>query len=188
VRKLTDTEIDKAQEMRDDGLFYWQIGAVFGVGRNVIRRALNPAVGLHEKRYRDTHAVRIAEFRKGYSPEYRKTHKSEIATYRKRHYETNKEEYYANKAIRRAFIAGCLVGATAEQKAQINEIYRKAKEDPKVRCYICDELIVLGDRQVDHILPVSKGGKTRPSNLAIACSKCNLSKGAKTPEEMGMLI
>lgn len=33
---------------------------------------------------------------------------------------------------------------------------------------------------IDHIVPVSKGGKTVPSNLQVLCSKCNGSKSNKT--------
>lgn len=33
--------------------------------------------------------------------------------------------------------------------------------------------------QIDHIVPVSKGGKSVPSNLRVLCSKCNASKGSK---------
>ncbi len=29
---------------------------------------------------------------------------------------------------------------------------------------------------IDHIVPVSKGGKTVPSNLQVLCAKCNLGK------------
>lgn len=36
--------------------------------------------------------------------------------------------------------------------------------------------------EVDHIVPVSKGGKTDPSNLQTLCRKCNRSKGAKSME------
>lgn len=36
--------------------------------------------------------------------------------------------------------------------------------------------------QIDHIVPVSKGGKSVPSNLRVLCSKCNASKGAKYGE------
>lgn len=31
--------------------------------------------------------------------------------------------------------------------------------------------------QVDHIIPMNKGGKTVPENLQILCRKCNGTKG-----------
>ncbi len=39
--------------------------------------------------------------------------------------------------------------------------------------------------QVEHIVPKSRGGTDRVSNLTIACEKCNLKKGTKTAEEFG---
>jgi 5-methylcytosine-specific restriction endonuclease McrA len=35
----------------------------------------------------------------------------------------------------------------------------------------------------DHIIPVSRGGRSLMENLATACGPCNVSKGARTPEE-----
>lgn len=37
--------------------------------------------------------------------------------------------------------------------------------------------------QLDHIVPVSKGGETSLANLTVACRPCNLSKGDKTVAE-----
>ena len=42
--------------------------------------------------------------------------------------------------------------------------------------YMSDEVGL----HIDHIVPVSKGGKTVPSNLQVLCSKCNGKKGNKT--------
>lgn len=33
--------------------------------------------------------------------------------------------------------------------------------------------------EVDHVIPVSKGGKSEESNLKTSCSKCNSKKGNK---------
>lgn len=48
------------------------------------------------------------------------------------------------------------------------------------RCQLCGSSAKDGVKlHVDHILPVSKGGKTEMSNLRTLCERCNLGKGAK---------
>lgn len=40
-----------------------------------------------------------------------------------------------------------------------------------------------GDFHIDHVIPVALGGTNDLENLRVACSTCNLSKGAKSLEE-----
>jgi|AntAceMinimDraft_18_1070375.scaffolds.fasta_scaffold105335_2 5-methylcytosine-specific restriction endonuclease McrA len=148
----------------------------------------------HKEEIRIQHATYRKEHKEEihvYRASYRKTHKSEIAAYLKDHEEERRayrkdhsSEYAAHSAARHALIAGATIGNLVE----IKEIYRKAHDDEKVRCYLCEKLIPKRHRHVDHIIPLSKGGQHRPSNLAIACDKCNLMKSAKMPEEVGVLI
>ena len=49
------------------------------------------------------------------------------------------------------------------------------------RCVYCGSST--GPFEVDHVLPLSKGGESTPENLAIACRPCNRSKGSKTCDE-----
>jgi len=130
--------------------------------------------------YYRAHREEIAER----AAEYRELHKTEIAQYQHEHL----PEHAACIAKRRALKAGTLIKATPEQLEEIKDIYRKAREDPKVRCYICGKLIPLGEREVDHIIPVSKGGSSLPSNLAVAHTSCNRKKAARLPEDIGLLI
>lgn len=52
------------------------------------------------------------------------------------------------------------------------------------RCVICGRGAEDGVKlHVDHIKPVSKGGKTTPSNLRTLCQECNAGKGAKTEDD-----
>ena len=39
--------------------------------------------------------------------------------------------------------------------------------------------------EIEHIIPKSRGGSSRVSNLTISCRKCNLKKGSQTAEEFG---
>ena len=55
------------------------------------------------------------------------------------------------------------------------------------RCQLCGATAADGYKlHVDHIIPVSKGGKTEMGNLRTLCERCNMGKGAKieTPSEL----
>jgi len=43
-----------------------------------------------------------------------------------------------------------------------------------------------GEMTMDHVLPLSRGGKTVWTNVVTACVPCNRKKANRTPEEAGM--
>lgn len=53
-------------------------------------------------------------------------------------------------------------------------------EKYRYKCVVCGSN---KDLQVDHIIPISKGGKTVIKNLQILCRVCNLHKHNKTMDE-----
>lgn len=74
-----------------------------------------------------------------------------------------------------------------EQRALMTPALKKQiKERDNYTCQICgkympDEVGL----QIDHIVPVSRGGKSVPSNLRVLCDKCNRKKGAKVEARYG---
>lgn len=67
-----------------------------------------------------------------------------------------------------------------QRKLATRELREKIMERDDYTCQLCgkympDEVGL----QIDHIIPVSKGGKTVKSNLRVLCSKCNGSKSNK---------
>ena len=49
------------------------------------------------------------------------------------------------------------------------------------KCQICKSEY---DLTIDHIIPISRGGKTNGANLQLLCRECNSRKGNKLPEEL----
>lgn len=157
-------------------------------------------------------------FRKEYNRRYRLQHREYLCQYARRYYRLHRNELRhrnheyalahaeearkraeawqrnhpekarANRAKRRARERNALVSLTSEQRKAIEDIYKRAKEAPRVRCYLCGKLIPKGHRHVDHIVPLAKGGKHVPSNLAIVCDQCNWHKHTKLPQEVGLLL
>lgn len=51
------------------------------------------------------------------------------------------------------------------------------------KCAYCNKKDI--PLEIEHIVPKSRGGTNRVSNLTLACNKCNLKKGTQTAEEFG---
>jgi 5-methylcytosine-specific restriction endonuclease McrA len=63
------------------------------------------------------------------------------------------------------------------------------KERDNYACLICVVSLSVEPHlllEVDHILPVSRGGLSVPENLQTLCWKCNRSKGAKVMRELNI--
>lgn len=50
-------------------------------------------------------------------------------------------------------------------------------------CASCKCDLKMSGYEVDHIIPVSKGGSSWPDNIQCLCRSCNRSKGNKMPED-----
>lgn len=65
------------------------------------------------------------------------------------------------------------------------ELRHQIMERDGYTCQMCGRYMPDGTGiHIDHIIPVSKGGKTVPGNLQVLCAKCNLSKGARILPEL----
>jgi len=51
----------------------------------------------------------------------------------------------------------------------------------RVICEGCGRSFPVDIMEVDHIIPVSRGGSDRPTNLRLLCPQCNRKKGSKRP-------
>lgn len=71
--------------------------------------------------------------------------------------------------------------ANAEGKYELQDI-ANIRAHLGDRCHYCGTALN-GKGDIDHIVPISKGGTNWPKNLTLACKTCNLDKHAKSAEE-----
>jgi 5-methylcytosine-specific restriction endonuclease McrA len=56
------------------------------------------------------------------------------------------------------------------------------------KCQYCSASLNPKNQTLDHVLPISRGGKDSWTNLIACCKPCNAKKANKTPEEAGMKL
>lgn len=78
--------------------------------------------------------------------------------------------FYLNKEIWNAI---CRV----ERGRVSNEMRRKIYERDNYRCRCCGRSQNEVDLEIDHIVPIAKGGKSTSDNLQTLCAECNKRKG-----------
>lgn len=90
-----------------------------------------------------------------------------------RNRERMREHQRANSARRRDADGG---------KRIDREMWASARWSTGGRCYYCGECA--GDKiHVDHVVALTRGGRTEPSNLVPACQRCNSSKATRDAVE-----
>lgn len=80
---------------------------------------------------------------------------------------------------------------------QIEREKRKAKELRQTAwwrsqldrgvCHFCGETFAKKDLTMDHLVPLSRGGKSTKGNVVVACRECNSKKKYYTPAERIMM-
>jgi 5-methylcytosine-specific restriction endonuclease McrA len=55
-------------------------------------------------------------------------------------------------------------------------------------CQYCGRELPRTELNLDHVIPRAQGGRTTWENVVCCCIDCNLSKGARTPEQAGIKL
>jgi 5-methylcytosine-specific restriction endonuclease McrA len=53
------------------------------------------------------------------------------------------------------------------------------------KCQYCLNTFTVKDLTLDHVIPVTRGGRKTWSNIVTSCGTCNQQKGSRTPQEAG---
>jgi 5-methylcytosine-specific restriction endonuclease McrA len=58
----------------------------------------------------------------------------------------------------------------------------------KNRCQYCGKVFIQRDLNLDHVVPLSRGGRSTWTNVVTACVPCNSRKGSRMPGEAGIKL
>lgn len=127
-----------------------------------------------QRKWREENREKVAESaRKKYEG-----NKEKYAERSRKYYEGNKERYAESTRKRRARKAKAAGTHTADQVKARFDYYGS-------KCIYCgsDENL-----QIEHRIPLARGGSDWSANLAPACKSCNCSKGTKTETEFKKIL
>jgi len=137
-----------------------------------------------EKQYYQANREQRIEYNKQYyqanreqriecSKQYRQANREKIAERKRQYNQANREAHNARKQKRRALKRNAAGNATAAEIQARFDYHGN-------RCYYCG---CDGKMQIEHRIPLSRGGTHHPANIVPACPSCNYSKGTKTESE-----
>lgn len=120
----------------------------------------------------------VTHFKKGQTP-WNKLNRTpeEIREIRRAYRKANPLQFKAYDQRKRSMRKD-LTGATVQLVYEDN-----IKKYGTLTCYLCLKPIPFGKDQLEHKIPLVRGGSNNYDNLAIACKHCNCTKHSKTIEE-----
>jgi 5-methylcytosine-specific restriction endonuclease McrA len=135
--------------------------------------------------YRATHK----EQRKAYLIAWRLAHQDKIratkATYRAEHAERDKallaKWHIDHPEAHKTYCHNRRAKQKESEGRLSSSIVEKLLSFQKNRCAVCRTSIKGKSYDLDHIMPLARGGKNKDQNVQILCSKCNGQKHAKDP-------
>jgi 5-methylcytosine-specific restriction endonuclease McrA len=100
------------------------------------------------------------------------------AEYREWYFEHSEWRIHATQSLRARKL-----GRRVGERDAILKVYARARAANAIPCHWCKRLTEPGDREVDHIVPLARGGDHMARNLSIVCRNCNQAKGDRMPDE-----
>lgn len=104
-------------------------------------------------------------------------HRNDVRRWQREHPELVKQAV-ARRQMRQKQAAAKGVKNPQKEKSRLYKSQRG-------NCYYCRKHLDPHEGEIDHVIPISRGGTNEPDNLVLACSLCNARKHNKLPHEWG---
>lgn len=131
-----------------------------------------------------------ADYKRQYNLNYMLANPCKVRVWTKKWSKKNPDKVKSYDVNRRAR----KLGATSNEAA-VKQFFTWIKNQDYVTCTYCGKYIIVKSVHIDHIIPLSRGGRHDPDNFAVSCGHCNQSKSDsllsewnKCPEKFKNLI
>lgn len=131
------------------------------------------------KQYKAAYRLRNLDKIRARTAAYYREHPDRVKQIKRKWAKNNPGLCRAHCVARRARMKSVEIGDPRPVKA----FYRHVKECKRIKCHYCNAVVPKSDRHVDHMTPLSRGGRHAVDNLCCACQSCNQRKSTKTAEE-----
>ena len=183
-----------------DRLYRQENAEAIRIKRKIYDNKNKEKIRASDKEYRRNNSDKIKE----YSKEHYEKNKEKIREQKKKYREENKIKIKEYRQKNREAISkrNSIYRQTEDYKiskrnsshkrraiiksGNINTIELKELLNNTKHCYWCNKKLNENKIQIDHYMPLSKGGTHTIDNIVISCPKCNLTKNAKDPYEFAL--
>jgi hypothetical protein len=128
-----------------------------------------------------------------YDAAYRVSHRQARNASARAYYQAHREEEAVNTRIWALAHPDKMLDYEAHRRALKRQAYVEVISRTAVyardggRCHICHKRVDPKKWHLDHLIPLSKGGEHSYRNVAVACPKCNISRGNRGHAQMLLL-
>lgn len=168
-------DLFKRDKSRKDGR-YPACKACLGTQRGQRTKEEKEKAAIYHREYAQANSIRIKQNHK----RWRDTNKDRVLEYWRDYHQRNPEYARSSTRNRRARLRN------AEGSHNANEILQMYK-DQEALCAYC-AVFLDNEFDVDHMVPLSRGGTNDWRNLALTCVNCNRRKRDLTAEEFWMIL
>ena len=140
------------------------------------RYSANPEKARRQSReYHARHRDLFNERQRAARAQNPQAHRSEVSQWRRTHPELAKQASH-RRLLRQKQAAAKGVKYPQRERSRLYLVQHGT-------WYYCQKHVELSDCEIDHVIPISRGGTNEPDNLVLACSLCNARKHDKLPHE-----
>jgi len=134
-------------------------------------------ISLDRKKYEKSYWSKNKKRRKEIVKKCRDNSERKLKYHLKRKERYNTPEFKAIQRINR-FKRRSREGSISITKEQLKDFVSKSRYCPYCKCILNKKYI-----EIDHKIPLSRGGQNKLENLVVCCRSCNRRKGAMTDKE-----